>query len=648
MKGWRRIVFVTLALVVGSCADVSYVQTESPNNPYKDYKSESAKAKAIVGVGEPISRRQMRSNAVFSMKGKYALQDVMHRVAGVYNVAVRWGNGVRRNTRHNVLLSNLSFDEARTYVEDVFDVQIVREGERRLLILPSASEPRIEEFAPGANITLADAVRGLADECGFNMVISENKKVLTSTRVTTNLKDVTCYDAFAALLHPYGMSLVDKGDYYAIGGLPTRQWTLNLHEPERDDEREASYTSTFSGSNEETGSEQELGGAAKVKVKSIRRLWNELAVDLNNLLSHACREFMSTSRAGSSSSSNFEPSLLPPPDLVAGGGSSGGGSSGTNSSGSVGGSGISGLSTTSSNRSGSCGYVRINHSVGLVQMSAPESVLDRADDIIRQVEDVASRRLLLEARVLAVKRERFFDQGGSITGSASGTNNDLLDRLGFSSITAAVQETILQNVTNTPGGLNLNIDGGNLDAVVRAVERFGTTYLLMQPTIELMDRQQATLVDGSSQPYIIRDASTETTTAGAITSFETDLKFQFFGLQFAASAQVADYGEPHTVNVQIPILTKVGDFQNPIFSGSNQIGVDPIPIPETRLIDQKVRIRDGEIKVIGGLTKTIAVDKEAGVPLLREIPAFGKLANQEGISFENVEFVVLLQVKRLY
>ena len=71
------------------------------------------------------------------------------------------------------------------------------------------------------------------------------------------------------------------------------------------------------------------------------------------------------------------------------------------------------------------------------------------------------------------------------------------------------------------------------------------------------------------------------------------------------------------------------------------------PIANTRLIDQKVRIRDGEIKVIGGLTKTVAVDSESGVPLIRDIPALGKLANEEGITFEEVEFVVLLQVKRL-
>ena len=72
------------------------------------------------------------------------------------------------------------------------------------------------------------------------------------------------------------------------------------------------------------------------------------------------------------------------------------------------------------------------------------------------------------------------------------------------------------------------------------------------------------------------------------------------------------------------------------------------PVANTRLIDQKVRVRDGEIKVIGGLTKTIAIDTESGVPLIRDIPALGKLANEEAVQYENVEFVILLQVRRLY
>ena len=100
-------------LLVSSCADVSYVQKESPANPYKDYRTKNMHHSAVIGVGEPISKRQMKANALFSMKGKRTLEGVLHQMANTYNVAVRWGDGVRKGRHENVLISDLSFDEAR-------------------------------------------------------------------------------------------------------------------------------------------------------------------------------------------------------------------------------------------------------------------------------------------------------------------------------------------------------------------------------------------------------------------------------------------------------------------------------------------------------------------------------------------------------
>jgi type II secretory pathway component HofQ len=69
--------------------------------------------------------------------------------------------------------------------------------------------------------------------------------------------------------------------------------------------------------------------------------------------------------------------------------------------------------------------------------------------------------------------------------------------------------------------------------------------------------------------------------------------------------------------------------------------------PKLKTLWRVERIRDGEIKAIGGLTMTVATDRESGIPLLRDIPVAGKLANDEGIDYQQVEFVILLQVKRL-
>ena len=606
-----------VALLVAACADVSYVQTESPANPYKEYR-EYGSNNAVLGIGKPISERQMKANALMNFTGRKNLAYVMEKLAGTYNVAVRWGNGVRKKRVENVLISDLSFDEARSYVEDVYGVQIIREGERRLLVLPSASEPRVELFAPGQNITLSQAVRGLAEQCDFNIVIAENKEILANSRVTTTLKDVTCYDAFSALLGPRGLSLEDKGDYFIIGGLPSRQWKVNLDEPERETEREVSYTSSFSGSNSDTGNEQELGGTSSVKILDKRDLWGELKDDLNLLLENNCLGGGMV-MGGASGGSD----LLPPPTMEGGASSSASISSG----------GVMPIN---------CGYVRVNKSVGMVQMQAAEHVLDQADEIIRSVEDIAGRRLLLEARVIAVKRSRDFEQGSSF-----GIGKDVNIDGGAGSSIAAQIVNALVDVGTSDTGFRFEYDGNNLDSVIKLVEQYGTTYQLMQPMMELVDRQQSTMIDGTTQPFIVRTVSTESTEAGLITNINTELRYQFLGLQFSATAQIAEEGELHTISVQIPILSKTDDFAVPVYSGAVQIGSDDIPIAETRLIDQKVRMRDGEIKVIGGLTKTVAIDREGGVPLLRDIPILGKGLGGENISYEKVEFIVLLQVRRV-
>lgn len=635
--------------MLAGCNAVSYTQRNNPADAYKDYKEDGSAS--VLGVGQPITQRQQAANATLSQSGQYDLDQIMQRVAGTYNLAVRWGNGVRKDQRQQVMMTNLTFDEARNYLEDVYNIQIIREGERRLLVMPSAAEPRIENFTSGGTISLAQAVRGLAEQCNFNLMINENKDKLLNTQVSTNLKDITCHDAFDALLNPHGMSLQDKGDYITITGLPQRQWTLNLYEPERSEEVEVNYSSEMSGSGDD--GTQSAGGNNKVTIKYERNLWQDLENDLNALIDSNCDDNAEGSGLGSiggmASAPTAAPMLLPPPSSSASGDPK-----------LISGSTPMPAFTTSAVSTGSsgvtnCGYVQINPNVGLVQMRAPQPVLEEANDIIQRVEEVASRRLLLEARVIAVSRRRGFDQsnrlrfGGRLndkTIKGEETNGGFT---GSGSISSALAAS-LQNLSGTVGGQTVNLGGvfvrsDNLEAIIGALEQFGTTYELMHPTMELMDRQRATLIDGKNEKYFV--VKTETTTGTATTtSQDVEERTQFLGMQFSATAQVSDNpSEPSTISLQIPITSLASTVNIPGTSSGSIAGV--APIANTRLIDQKIRIRDGEVKVIGGLTRTLAVDTESGVPILRDIPVAGKMLNSQNISYENVEFVVLLQVRRL-
>jgi len=626
--------FLSIAVLLSGCSnEVSSIQKDSPANAFKDYRAENANNAAVIGIGEPISKQQMRANATIKLNGLFDLENVMNNVAGTYNIAVRWGAGARKNIRKNILMSELTFDEARSYIEDVYNVQIIREGERRLLVLPSVSEARIAEFNPGVGVKLSEAIRGLAAQCGTNLVLSETDQKLVNSYVSTRLTDITCHDAYEALLAPQGLSLIDKGGYAIISGLPQRQWTLNLFEPEREEETEVSYQSEFeSSSDDESASSsgsQTAGGRNTVTVTKTRNLWSELAGDLNALLASSC-----TQLAQDVDGIDFGGDLLAPP-------------SATGEDEIIVDSDPLGGASSDENDVSRCGYVRVNKSVGLVQMQATYTVLEQADDLIRRVEDVASRRLLLEARVLAVTRTREFRQNANLSANASNGSDNVLST-GFGGSIGSIASNLTGRLAsvNQPGGF-LSGRAAGLDAVVGLVEEFGTTYQLMQPIMELMDRQRGTLIDGTNRIFFTRETEIETTDAGTIRNTQANTFSQFAGLQFSATAQVAEGNEPHTISLQIPI-TDISDEESIPQVVDGVTLNDNVPVVTTRLIDQKVRIRDGEVKVIGGLTKTVAIDRESGLPIARDIPAFGALFNEENISFEKVEFVVLLQVRRLY
>jgi hypothetical protein len=617
---------------LASCSsNNTYTQKESPNNAFKDYKGLE---KSVLGVGTTISERKSAANATISYQRKYSLNKAISKLANKYNLSVSWDESLDRFEEKRLMAKEQTFNEARSYLEDIYNVSIIRQRDRAIKVMAPATVKKLETFNPGPNVTLSEAVNGLAGLCGINLVIADYKSVLRQEKITTNLENISCRQAFEAVLDPFGLSLKSRGSHYTISGLPYKEWNLNLHEQERQENNKINYSSEFSGGgDEDAGGSYVSGGSSSTTTSYSRNLWESLEKDLKELLEQSCKNSQNMGYEPTQNltvSESFEGGSLEPVEQV----------------------------QTSGGRERPCGYVRINDDIGSVQMQAPRRVIEKADDLIATLEEVATRRLLVEARILAVSKERGFERGADIkiADNIFGTKMTLgynpATQIASSSVAGTLKNVLNATTTTTGGGLGLK--SNNLDAVVRYVESFGTTYQLMKPTLEVMDRQRATLIDGRNEKYYIRTASVDNSGDTPVVTTESEEKVQFIGVQFSVSAQVAEEkGDLHTVALQIPIteVARYTTVENQV--GNNTVTGEPImmedqvPIATTRVIDQKVRLRDGDIKVIGGLTKTIAVDKETGVPLLKDVPVAGKAFSEESVTYEDVEFVVLLQVKRL-
>lgn len=629
----KKYLLTLAALALASCSDhQTYAQKESPNNAFKDYKGNE---RSVIGVGKTISERKSEANAVISYRGKYALEKAVEKFAGRYSLSVEWSGDVNKFKEKRLMANKQTFNEARAYLEDVYEISVVRVRDRSIKIMIPSTVQKLESFNPGPNVRLSEAVNGLAGLCGMNLVIAEYKDVLSKQKITTNLKNIGCTQAFEAILNPFGLSLTSNGSHYTITGLPYREWVLNLHEQKRSEMQKINYSSEFSGSSgeEDSSSNYVSGGSSSTQTSYDRDLWKSLEGDLKELIDKSC--------------SNSQNMGYEPEENIAG-----------STDGLIAGLDAGSSQASSTSRERPCGYVRVNPDVGLVQMQAPRAVIEQANDMITTLEDIASRRLLVEARILAVTKERSFDRGSdlNINGNIGSTDFSMgfqptLPLKDGSSVAGTLNE-ILTNSTDTLTGGGMGFKAGDLDAVVRYVQSFGTTYQLMKPTLEVMDRQKATLIDGRNEKYFIRTASVDSSGENPVVTTEAEERVQFIGIQFSVSAQIADEGQNlHTVALQIPIteISKYITLENRAGGTDTDpiIMRDTIPVATTRVIDQKVRLRDDEIKVIGGLTKTIAVDKETGVPLLQDVPVAGKAFSEESVTYEDVEFVVLLQVKRL-
>ncbi|MCP4355829.1 MAG: hypothetical protein GY793_09420 [Proteobacteria bacterium] len=641
----KKYIVVLLVFALASCSDANvYTKNESPSNAFKDYKGHD---KTVVGIGATISKRKAKADATISYKGNYSLGDAIGKFSRRYDLSVEWDGNTDRFVTGRLTASKQSFNEARTYLEEVFDISIVRVRDRAIKIVLPSTVKKIELFNPGPNVRLAEAVNGLASLCDINLVIADYKDVLAQEKITTNLDNMACTQAFEAILSPFGLSLKNRGSHYTIAGLPYKEWSLQLHEQKREESQNVNYSTEFSGSSSEgeTSSGGFIsGGGSKTEVSYKRDVWDSLDSDLKKLIEESCKNSQSMGYEPlerKAISQNFNGM-----DIAAGDQTTIVATENIN---------YGNNEQKREARKRPCGYVTVNRDVGLVGMQAPKRVLEKADDIINKLEEIASRRLLVEARILAVAKTRSYDRGTDFTlmdnikgtKAAIGFSSDTALRDGTDSVTSAVNNLLNGAAGSAVAGGALALHSSSLDAVVRFVQSFGTTYQLMKPTLEIMDRQKSTLIDGRNEKYFVRNATLDTSGDIPLVTTEAKERVQFIGIQFSVSAQIAeDEGGLHTVALQIPI-TEISGY----VTLENQAGTftmkDIIPIATTRVIDQKVRIRDDEIKVIGGLTRTIAVDKETGVPLLKEVPVAGDAFSEESVTYEEAEFIVLLQVKKL-
>lgn len=178
-------------------------------------------------------------------------------------------------------------------------------------------------------------------------------------------------------------------------------------------------------------------------------------------------------------------------------------------------------------------------------------------------------------------------------------------------------------------GIELTFSGPRLSAFVQAIQDSGNNRVLSTPQLLVLNREKASIVVGQNVPFL-----TGTTTSAATPA---DNPYQTITRQ--------DVGL--TLDV-VPFITPNGEVELDIKQSASSVSNDRTAsdvITNTRRLNTKIQLRDGDGVLLGGLRQQITEEAVSGIPLLRDIPGVGRLFEYRSTSKRSTNLVVLISAR---
>lgn len=247
----------------------------------------------------------------------------------------------------------------------------------------------------------------------------------------------------------------------------------------------------------------------------------------------------------------------------------------------------------------------------LVVRAIPEIVY-KVDEMIENW-DQRPMQVLIEAKILEVSLDKT---------KGIGVNWEYLSTSGEKAVT--VSATLPASVS-TGGMLRVGtLSADQYQLTLQVLESATNTNVLSNPRIVVIDNQEANILVGSSEPYLITYIDSESKTQ------TEETKFIDVGIKLNVTPKINKNGF-----VTLKIHPEVSSARR-VTEVNNSLAVD------TTQADTTVVVKDGKTIVLGGLIKDSESDVVSKVPFLGDIPLLGVFFRSKGKTNTKREIVVFI------
>jgi general secretion pathway protein D len=275
----------------------------------------------------------------------------------------------------------------------------------------------------------------------------------------------------------------------------------------------------------------------------------------------------------------------------------------------------------------------------IIIIDTPAKVAE-AEKMIHDL-DRGKAEVLVEVAILEADRDRIRDLGLSPVTIGGSTSTQV--GIGFN----PPGGTTSTSGATTPGTLTLaqlgHISSADFSAVLpgyiaNAVLTDARTHILQNPTLRTTDGQKATLNIGQKVPFaqgsfLPSFGGTTTSPSGGLGLLaQTQFQYQDVGVKIELTTHVLPSLE---VNLHAKIeITAVGTPQ--LIGGISE------PTFTQRNIEHDIRLKEGEVSLLGGLIQSQVSNSMSGLPGLGQIPLLKHLFSTEEHQLHDTEILVML------
>ncbi len=270
------------------------------------------------------------------------------------------------------------------------------------------------------------------------------------------------------------------------------------------------------------------------------------------------------------------------------------------------------------------GGVIIDERSGKAIISDLPGKMQNLSKLVREI-DEESRQVYVETDIVELTLSDKFERGidwEKVWTSAA------MDGLAFSGYfpaasLSALGATAFQRVS--VGTLATN----HYSAIINFLNTYGKTKIISQPKIAVVNNEEANIMVGVREAYITQTQSQATSTTVTSESVE----FVDVGVKLKIVPRIGADGfitmklKPEVSSVKETITTDLGSR---------------IPIVQTSQSETVVKVKDGMMIMIAGMTKTENIDSIKGWPVLSKIPFLGVFFSYRSNEVKRTEVIIFL------